>query len=203
MSAYPPFLFGMFIAEWQIVLVIVLAVAVIALAIVSIIFATKVINRNAKIPSKDEEIALAKSTSDEPSDEGVEDSVDKKDGRVIKSFLERLDSCPSETIEYYNAIKNELLSYKNVKSKISFKHESFRLGMPIVARLKIRGKSLYLYLALDPEDYKETKYKVKDMSEYMSCKAVPTMYKINLPRRAEYGKQLIGDLMNKLGVEKN
>ena len=118
MSAYPPFLFGMFIAEWEIVLAIVLAVVVIVLAVVSIIFATKVINSKTKTSTKDEEIALAKATNENPSTEAVEDAVDEKDSRIVKSFLERLGNCSSETLEYYNDIKNELLSYKKVKSKI-------------------------------------------------------------------------------------
>ena len=106
-------------------------------------------------------------------------------------------------VEYYNVIKNELLSYKKVKSKISFKHEYFRLGMPISARLKIRRKSLYLFIALNPNDYKDSKYKIKDMSGVGSSKDVPTMHKINLPRRAVYAKELIADLMKKFNTEKN
>ncbi len=202
MSAYPPFLFGMFIAEWEIVLVIILTVVVIALAVVSIIFATKVINSKAKTSTENEEVAVAVDT-DNQSIEGVKDDVDEKEGRIIKSFADRLSQCPPETIEYYNVIKSELLSYKKVKSKISFKHESFRLGMPSVARLKIKGKSLYLFLALNPNDYKDSKYKIKDVSTVSNCKDVPTMYKINLPRRAVYAKELIQDLMKKFNVEKN
>ena len=203
MSAYPPFLFGMFIAEWEIVLVIVLAVVVIALAMVSIIFATKVINNQTKTSAKAEEVAVEEESNDDQPIEEVKNEVDEKDEPVRKSFLERLGSCSPETIEYYNDIKNELLSYKNVKSKISFKHESFRLGMPIIARLKIRKKSLYLCLALDPKQYLDTKYKIKDMSAVGNYKDVPTMYKINLPRRAVYAKEMIQDLMGKFNAEKN
>jgi predicted transport protein len=200
MSAYPPFLFGMFIAEWEIVLVIILAVAVIALAIISILFATKVINSRTKVSTKEEEVAVV----EESNNQTIEDvEVDEKDVSTPKSFLERLENCSAETIAYYNDIKNELLSYKKVKSKISFKHESFRVGMPIVARLKIRRKSLYLFLALDPNEYLDTKYKIKDMSVIGNYKDVPTMYKINLPRRAVYAKELIKDLMEKFNTEKN
>ena len=134
-------------------------------------------------------------------EENADDSVVNFDVNV-KSFSEKLSKSSPEIIEYYNEIKNELLSYNKVKSRISFKHESFRLGMPVVARLKIRGKSLYLFLALDPNDYKDTKYKIKDVSGVGNSKDVPTMYKINIPRRAVYAKELIADVMNKYGVEK-
>ena len=74
--------------------------------------------------------------------------------------------------------------------------------MPVVARLKIRGKSLYLFLAINPNDYKDSKYKIKDVSDISNSKDVPTMYKINLPRRAVYAKELIADLMKKFNAEK-
>ena len=135
--------------------------------------------------------------------EETEAETEGRARRNVKSFSERLSLSSSEVLAYYNEIKNELLSYKKVKSKISFKHESFRLGMPVVARLKIRGKSLYLFLAINPNDYKDSKYKIKDVSDISNSKDVPTMYKINLPRRAVYAKELIADLMKKFNAEKS
>ena len=41
------------------------------------------------------------------------------------------------------------------------------------------------------------------MSEVSSSSDVPTMYRINLPRREIYAKELIKDLMEKLDVEKS
>ena len=203
-SVYPPFIFGMFISETQLVLVIVLAVVVIALAVISILSAVKIINRKTQVSEKDnssstqenvaennEEVAL--SACEEVA---VTNEVDAKSFNYNKkSFSEKLSQCTPELLKYYNEIKNELLSYKKVKSKISSKHESFRLGRVTIAKLKVKGKSLYLFLALDPNDYKDTKYKIKDMSAVGNCKDVPTMYKINLPRRAVYAKDLIADLM--------
>jgi predicted transport protein len=191
-SAYPPFVFGMFLAEWQLVMIIVLAVAVVALGVVSTIFAIKFFGKKNKANN---EVAVAEETEDDT-------DFDVSEVRVSKSFSERLSQASLEVNEYYNSIKDELLSYKGVKSKISFKHESFRLGREIVARLKIRGKSLYLFLALNPSDYQNSKYKIKDVSSVISNKAVPTMYKVNLPRRATYAKELIADLMVKLSAVK-
>ena len=193
-SAFPPFIFGMFIAEWEIILVIVLVVAFIALSIISIIKATKLLSK--KVESETKAVEEKKEEIEQI------EVVEEKEGRIAKTFTERLNSSPAEVVEYYNAIKNELLSYKKAKSKISTKHESFRVGKPFVAKLKIRGKSLCLFLALNPSDYKDTKYKVKDMSAVASNKELSTMYKINLPRRVEYAKDLISDVMKKYGIEK-
>ena len=214
-SVYPPFIFGMFIPEVQLVLVIVLAVLVIALAVVAIFFATKVINFKVKELVKGDASATEKqvevveevketATLSESEEEiaSANDSSERNFGGNVISFSDKLSQSAPEVINYYNEIKNELLSYNKVKSKISFRHESFRLGMPIVAKLKIRGKSLYLFLALDPNDYKDTKYKIKDMSELSNSKDVPTMYKINLPRRVTYAKELIADLMKKYNSNK-
>jgi uncharacterized membrane protein len=78
MSAYPPFLFGMFIAEWQLVFVIVLAVAVIALAVISIIFATKVLNKKTQVETEDEdeEIEVAEENNVDQTIKNIDD--DKK-----------------------------------------------------------------------------------------------------------------------------
>ena len=184
----------MFIAEWEIILVIVLVVAFIALSIISIIKATKLLSK--KVESETKAVEEKKEKIEQI------EVVEEKEGRIVKTFTERLSSSPAEVVEYYNAIKNELLSYKKAKSKISTKHESFRVGKPFVAKLKIRGKSLCLFLALNPSDYKDTKYKVKDMSAVASNKELSTMYKINLPRRVEYAKDLISDVMKKYGIEK-
>ena len=221
-SAYPPFVFGMFLPMEQLVLVIVFAVVVAVLAVVSIICAIKVLNKKQLVEeiavaeetvteeTTAEEVVVAKTVAEEVvvAKTAIEETVDEEElesetnGGKFKSFSVRLSQCSPEVIEYYNEIKNELLSYKKVKAKISLRHESFRMGMPVVARLKIRGKSLYLFLALDPNEYKGSKYKIKDASNVNNSKDVPTMYKISVPRRAVYAKELIADLMKKYGVEK-
>ena len=182
--------------------VVALAVVVIALAVICIISAIKVFNiKGAQVATV---ACCAQPQADvsvtEPVvDEGDDDAESK---RILKSFTQRLDECKEETAIYYNILKEEFLSYKKVKAKISFKHESFRIGKNLVARFKFRGKTLCLFLALNPDDYQNTKFKIVNMADVSSNKDVPTMYKINLPRRVEYAKVLIADLMKKYGVEK-
>ena len=69
----------MFIAEWELVMVIVLAVVVIALSVVSIIFATKVINSKAKTSTEEKEVAVAEETSNNQSIEDVKNDIDEKE----------------------------------------------------------------------------------------------------------------------------
>ena len=236
---YPPFVFGMFVPEWHIVLIIVFAIIVAALAAVDIVYALSFFGFRSKANSETEEEQMivieeeveepvAEEVTEEPqqaveevveTEPVVEESIEDDDDedvmqvwdeethsftiiRIIKSFTARLIQSKDEVKAYYDIIKNELLSYKKVKSRISFKHEAFKFGKDNVARLRFRGKTLCLYLALNPADYENTKYKIEDMSAISNSSDVPTMYRINLPRRADYAKELIYDLMKKLGAER-
>ncbi len=114
--------------------------------------------------------------------------------RYDKSFTARLMQTSEKNKEYYNQIKNELLRYKRVKSRISWRRESFRLGRELVAKLEIRGKTLCLYLALNSADYAETKYFVEDASDKKMNLPVPTLYRIKSDRRARYALDLIADV---------
>ena len=221
-SAYPPFIFGMFVPEWQIILIVILVALVVILAVVDVIYAISILNNKdslvdeyykKEVDFNNEEVVdeIVEEKQETISEQVVNEVVDEEDDetisvwdeethsytiiRIIKSFTARLSQSTNESKNYYDNIKNELMSYKNVKSRISFKYETFKVGRNNIARLRFRGKTLCLYLALNPADYENTKYKVEDMSGISSSSEVPTMYRINLPRRANYAKELIFDLM--------
>ena len=122
--------------------------------------------------------------------------------RIVKGYTARLIQSSEDIKSYYDAIKNELLSYENVKSKINFKYETFKFEKENIARLRFRGKTLCLYLALNPSNYLNSKYKIENMSGVSSSNDVPTMYRITLPRRVEYAKELIHQLMKKYKCHK-
>ncbi|MCX4361919.1 MAG: hypothetical protein OSJ74_00840 [Clostridia bacterium] len=117
-----------------------------------------------------------------------------------KTFTAKLIQSEEYAKDYYTEIKNELLSYKKVHSRMSKKRESFNFGRNCLARLTIRGKTLRLHLALDAKDYEETKYKVEDMSEVKSLADTALMYRIKNDRRVKYAKDLIAAVMEKYGV---
>ena len=118
-----------------------------------------------------------------------------------KSFKAKLIQAKDEAREYYNVIKNHALSYKKVSTRISWRHESVNRGRDKLARLVFRGKSLYLYLALNPEDYVDTKYKVES-AEAKRFEELPCLYRIKNPRRVKYACELIDVIMERYGVEK-
>ena len=77
----------------------------------------------------------------------------------------------------------------------SWQHEAFRRGRTTVAKLVIRGKTLRLYLALEPMLYEESKYLVEDASEHAKFAKTPLLYRIKNDRRCRYAKDLIAAAM--------
>ena len=114
--------------------------------------------------------------------------------RYNRSFEAKLIQSDDTVKRYYSELKNCLLSYKKVTPRISWRHESFRKGRPAAAKFVIRGKTLCLCLALDPENYEESKYIVDDMSRYAKFAGTPLMYRIKNERRLRYAKELIAFL---------
>ena len=123
--------------------------------------------------------------------------------RYDKSQTAKLMQADKEVKDYYDIIKNELLSYKGVRCRLSWKHEAFYKGRACVAKLKVRGKHLRLLLPLDPNDYVDTKYKVKDLSDKKAHADTPCGYAIKNDRRSVYAKDLIATVMQANGAEKH
>lgn len=115
--------------------------------------------------------------------------------RLIRSGMERQD--------FYNEIKNELLSYKKVNSKISWSHEFFKLGRKKCALLKVKGKTLCVYLPLDPDKYDQDRLYFQDLREEGKEVEFPMLMKVKSDRAVKYVKELIADVMSNLEIEKN
>ena len=116
--------------------------------------------------------------------------------RYSRSFMSRYIQAESFLQDWYCEIKNELLSYKNVKSRISWSRETFKLGRTQLARINVRGrKTLYLYLAINPELLEGTKYQFETVEgEY------PVLIKITSNRRKSHALAVIGILAGNLGL---
>jgi len=112
-----------------------------------------------------------------------------------KSFGTRLQEAPEQTLALYSAIKNEFLSYSQVKSRICNQFESFHQGHKALAELKVSGKAIYLYLALDPAGYDVEKYHFDNKSDVKAYAHVPMMVKITGTRTLMRAKTLIADCL--------
>ena len=120
------------------------------------------------------------------------------EGMVIRykwSALSRLYNAPDELRYYYLVLRRLLMSYKKVRSNISWNFDSYFLGRKQLAKLKIRGKALMVYLAFDPKEMEGTKYRGKDVSKFSTYKQVPFCYRVNGKRKLNYAMELIRKLM--------
>lgn len=120
--------------------------------------------------------------------------------RLNKSFQAKLIQAKDEVRNYYNNLKNFVLCYQKVKTGISWNQENVRFGKEKVCWFVLRGKSLYLYLPLNPDDFAETKYKV-ERAKAKRYDELPCMYKITSQRKAKCATELIAMVMEKLGSE--
>ncbi len=114
--------------------------------------------------------------------------------RYRRSYMSRMIQSQGSVQEYYNVIKNALLSYKGVKGRVSWNYEAFNRGRVHVAKINAKTKTLYLYLALDPEELADTKYGIVDVSSKKKYASVPVLMKIKGDRKFKYALELIEKL---------
>ncbi len=117
-----------------------------------------------------------------------------------RSFMARFIQTTDEIKEYYDEIKNLLLSYKGVKARTSWSAESFKCGRQHIAKIDVKGKTLYVSLALDPKEYENTKYFFSDVSE--KSRELPMLLKVKSERGKRHAIELIEAEMAKLGIER-
>ena len=115
-------------------------------------------------------------------------------------FQERIVSAEKEMQNDYNEIKNELLSW-GLKSRVSSAGDTFRLHRKTYVKLTIAGKSLKLYFALDPEDYRDSKIPVQDAGHKGIYAEIPLVFKVKSELSMRRCKQLIQDVCEKDGLE--
>ena len=113
-----------------------------------------------------------------------------------RSFKAKLIQAADVVKERYGAVYNMLMAYKGVKSRFSWDCETFKAGGRVVAKITIIGKTPVLFLALDPAEYEQTKYRVEDASKYSKYAATPSRFKINGERKVGYARDLIEKTMS-------
>ena len=137
---------------------------------------------------------------------GVDLKLSERDftfAKLRKSFLAKLIQSDDEIKEYYSELKNELLSYKGIKSRFSWGVETFKYRREHIARINVKGRTLHLYVALDPEEFKDTKYFSHDATGLSRYEGAPMMIKVKSERGVRHGKELIAIVAERLGLLKN
>lgn len=134
-------------------------------------------------------------------DEDDENGLNKFVARYKKSFLARLIQSTDETKSYYSDIKNAMLSYKKTNSRISWHFDTINSGRNKLLKFAVRGKTLMLYLALDANEYADTKYALEAV-EGQKYEETPALCKITSDRKAKYAIELVAIVAEKFGLVK-
>ena len=133
--------------------------------------------------------------------EAKSDAISRK--VIQKSFVGKMSQATKEQKEFYNDIKNHLLSFDRVNSRVSWNFDSFNIGRQKAVKIAFRGKTMVAYLALDPKEYANTKYYPHDMSKKKKFADTPMMIKIKSARGVKFAKELIDAVCEGLPAKKN
>ncbi len=114
--------------------------------------------------------------------------------RYKKSFKSKLIQSQGNVQSYYSEIKNALLAFKGVKCRTSWGYEAFNKGRAHVAKIDAKSKTLYLYLAINPEELAETKYNFVDVSSKKKYASTPVLMKIKGERKFKHALELIAKI---------
>ena len=116
--------------------------------------------------------------------------------RYRRSFKSRLIQ-NEKMQDFYTEVRNALSELAGLRSRVSQACENFRFHGDRIARLSVGGKTLTLYLALDPDAYEDTKYRYEDVSDRKTYAETPMKVRVTSKRMVKYAKELIADLAAK------
>ncbi len=119
-----------------------------------------------------------------------------------KKFAQKILEQEPIILNRYVELKNIILSYKKVKSRISNNYDSFNMGRLQLFKLATSGKSLKLYLNLDINEV-ESRLKCKDVSNRNCYKEVPVLLRIKSERAMRNAKYLIDVVAKKYNLVVN
>lgn len=126
----------------------------------------------------------------------------KIDIKYSRSFTANLIQSDDTVKDYYGELKNHIMSYKGVKSRISWKFDSYNRGRDQLFKVKLRGKTICLYCALDPNEFDESKYHHEPIDAKI-FEDVPMLVKIKSGLGLRKAKELVDITMAKFGIEKD
>lgn len=119
---------------------------------------------------------------------------------IAMSFVDELFKSSYGTKQFYSEVKNELLSYEGVVSKIKRDFETFYLNNMPIAKLDVVNGVLYTYFALDPAQYKKEEYHHTTAKE-KEFTSVPLKLKVDSINSLRHAKMFVRIIRKKEGIK--
>lgn len=118
-------------------------------------------------------------------------------GRKV-SFSSKLLRLSDNVQDFFDILHEELVSFKRVNARLSFRCISYRFGRRLIAKMTVCGKTLKLHLCLNVSEFNERVFFQKDLSSLKAYEQVPFTVKIKSARGLNNAITLINALAEKL-----
>ena len=117
------------------------------------------------------------------------------------SFDDRIKTMGEDVQKYHSMLQEYLLSFKKIKSRLSNRCDSYRVGRDLLCKMAIGGKTLKIYLAIDSnrEDVLEKKLHFRDLSSSAAYREVPAM----IPVKSELCVKKVCEVIDIMMQEKD
>lgn len=116
-----------------------------------------------------------------------------------RTFENKLRQSDDDAKEYYSVIKNKILSYGGVKSRVSKLADTFKCNGEVVCKITVSGKTLLVNLCLDCSKYDAKYYKFVDVGDM--SKFADTPMRIKIKNKLTLKRCL--EIIDKMFAEKN
>ena len=120
-----------------------------------------------------------------------------------KSFAERITKLPPESKEFFNATKNKIMSYKDVTNVTKNSCDKFIYRNKVIAKIAVSGKSIKVYLPLDPNAYSMAQFPHKDASMKKAHAKTPFVMRMTSKLSTKRLAMLFDDVARENGLQPN
>ncbi len=157
-------------------------------------------NREEEYPCANAKIRMDNAQKAQEAETPAEKPAKKK--KIVRSHEEKVALANEDLLKRYDEISKEMLSYKAVTSRVSKRCDCYRAHCQFIARVFVTGKSLKIYLPLDPQDPALARYPHTDVTKKKTMPETPFSFKVNSKLAVKRAKELIAIVCKNRGLKK-
>ena len=142
-----------------------------------------------------EVVVVTKDTEEKEETVEVIEEVTKKKRKKPLTFKEKLARSSDLLKARYKDIVTHAESFEGIQSNVGNRHHTIRYKNKSVAKILIKERTLCVYLSLNPEEYNETEYIYRDVSDVKTHKNHPMLLSVTSNHKHVYVKELITEII--------